>query len=255
MINAGGESITVLITRTRSRCKITYRPDAKYVGRIRATVPYFMPPKDIEKFFAERFGLLKEQLNRSKESMCMHGFASGEFVPFFGSNLLLKVRRIADSPQKGCRHEISSGEFILDLLGEYATDPNITDNSAFRGICAQEVRLRACGYINKYASAMDVRVGKLTVRDMDSRWGSVRPKQYSMSLASKLFMYPECCLEAVVVHELAHYKYLNHSQLFYDRMTEFLPSWRGPDALLDSKTYPYERMARLRMGENEPLTV
>lgn len=251
VIKAGDVSINVLVQRTRSRSKVTYQADPKYSGYIRATVPSLMPPQHIEKFFADNIHVLKELLSRSQESIYMHKFKSGEFVPFFGSNLRLRVTR-SDQAKTSYNYEVTSEEFILNLFGEYAADPRVTDDSAFRAICGSELKRRAYEYIDKYESAMGVCVLKLSVRDMKTRWGSIRPNLHSMSLASNLFMYPECCLEAVVVHELAHFKHLNHSQEFYERMTEFMPSWRVADALLDNKSYQYERMDRLIRGECEP---
>jgi len=46
---------------------------------------------------------------------------------------------------------------------------------------------------------------------------------------------PLSCLEYVVVHELAHFKHLNHSQSFYDLVEKFIPDWKQRRKLLNEK--------------------
>ena len=49
----------------------------------------------------------------------------------------------------------------------------------------------------------------------------------------KLIKAPICCLEYVVLHELSHFKYQNHSKNFYNFVTIFMPDWNARKKLLD----------------------
>jgi len=39
-------------------------------------------------------------------------------------------------------------------------------------------------------------------------------------------MYPEECIDAVIVHELAHLKHMNHGRAFYAEIEKIMPDYR-----------------------------
>ena len=73
---------------------------------------------------------------------------------------------------------------------------------------------------------LGVRAAGIRFRDMKSRWGSCQTKTRVVTLNSRLALYPEDCIEHVIVHELCHLLVPNHSAAFHDLMTAHLPSWR-----------------------------
>lgn len=43
---------------------------------------------------------------------------------------------------------------------------------------------------------------------------------------------PRSCAEYVVLHELAHFLYPNHSRSFYDFIAGYMPDWQERERLL-----------------------
>ena len=62
----------------------------------------------------------------------------------------------------------------------------------------------------------------LRVRFMRTRWGSCT-SDGKISLNSQLIRLPEELIEYVAAHELAHLKVSNHSPIFYDHLSNYVP--------------------------------
>ncbi len=65
----------------------------------------------------------------------------------------------------------------------------------------------------------------LKFRWMDKRWGSCSPKG-EILLNIELIKAPKKCIEYVIIHELCHLAYLNHSKSFYELLDKLAPNWR-----------------------------
>ncbi|MEH6448072.1 MAG: SprT family zinc-dependent metalloprotease [Oleispira sp.] len=71
----------------------------------------------------------------------------------------------------------------------------------------------------------------LRVKKMRSRWGSLSSKGY-INLNLKLLEMNPSIIEMVVVHELCHSHYFDHSANFYRLMAEKLPNYKVIEAQL-----------------------
>jgi len=74
----------------------------------------------------------------------------------------------------------------------------------------QEIGTRA----RDKAARVDRRVGRLSLRDTRSRWGSCN-SDGDLNFSWRLILAPEPVLDYVVAHEVAHMVHLNHSQRFW----------------------------------------
>ncbi|ACV21799.1 M48 family metallopeptidase [Slackia heliotrinireducens] len=86
--------------------------------------------------------------------------------------------------------------------------------------------------IDKWAPVMGVRPGKVTYRNMVSRWGSCNVKSGHITINIQLAAQPPDCLEYVVVHELCHLLEPSHNARFHALMTQFLPTWKQSERKL-----------------------
>ncbi len=76
-----------------------------------------------------------------------------------------------------------------------------------------------------YVKMMDVSINKIYIKDVKSIWGSCSGKN-NLTFNYKLSM---CSIEAIdyiVVHELAHTKYRDHSKDFWDYVAQYIPNWK-----------------------------
>lgn len=63
------------------------------------------------------------------------------------------------------------------------------------------------------------------VKRMQKRWGSLSDKG-TMILNTELVKAPKECIDYVVIHELCHLKYHDHSPEYYRMLDSLLPGWK-----------------------------
>ena len=87
------------------------------------------------------------------------------------------------------------------------------------------VHQRVSHFSRHYSAQHGISIGRITIRNQKSRWGSCS-KKGNLNFNYKLvFLPPELC-DYVIVHELCHLKEFNHSRGFWDLVGETQPEWR-----------------------------
>jgi len=66
---------------------------------------------------------------------------------------------------------------------------------------------------------------ELKMRWMKNKWGSCN-SQGQITLNTELIKATKKCIEYVLIHEMCHLGYLNHSRSFYNLLEKHLPNWR-----------------------------
>ena len=78
--------------------------------------------------------------------------------------------------------------------------------------------------VRKYAAIIGVTVGRITIRNQKTRWGSCSSKG-NLNFNCLLMLCPEEVRDYVVVHELCHRKELNHSSRFWYEVARVMPDY------------------------------
>jgi len=76
----------------------------------------------------------------------------------------------------------------------------------------------------------------LRIRHMTTRWGVCNTKSMTVTLNSELIKKDVSLIDYVIIHELCHFKYMNHSALFWSEVEKY---------------YPYHKMARKMLRESQ----
>ena len=116
---------------------------------------------------------------------------------------------------------------------------NNNDTPSVKKAVDQWYRKRAREVLGRYlekcytvASRHGVPEPLLVIRTMQRRWGSCSNKG-RITLNVNLIKVPVHCIEYVIMHELCHLKYNNHSKTFYSLLTRCQPDWRRRKEMLD----------------------
>jgi len=80
--------------------------------------------------------------------------------------------------------------------------------------------------LETFKSMVNKEVKSLKIRKMRSRWGSCIPAKAHITLNLELIKKPKESIEYVVLHELAHLIYPNHSKAFYAYIALFMPDYK-----------------------------
>jgi predicted metal-dependent hydrolase len=79
--------------------------------------------------------------------------------------------------------------------------------------------------LERISEQVGLRYDKLNIRDQRTMWGSCNAKK-NISLNYKLIFLPPELVTYVLIHELCHTKFLNHSIDFWKLVERFDPDWK-----------------------------
>lgn len=103
----------------------------------------------------------------------------------------------------------------------------------------EEQRLKALareyipGRVEYYSGLMSLEPFAVKLTSAKKRFGSCSAAN-SLCFSFYLMMYPPEAVDYVVVHELAHIRYHNHSKEFYALVGQYLPDYKQREKLLRS---------------------
>lgn len=66
----------------------------------------------------------------------------------------------------------------------------------------------------------------LRLRHMTTRWGVCNKKNITVTLNTELIKYNIRCLDYVIIHELSHLVYFNHSKDFWNLVSKYCPNYK-----------------------------
>ena len=76
-----------------------------------------------------------------------------------------------------------------------------------------------------YARLIGVTYGRVTIRCQKTRWGSCSSRG-NLNFNCLLMLTPPEVQDSVIVHELCHRRYMNHSPAFYAEVLRVFPDYR-----------------------------
>lgn len=89
-----------------------------------------------------------------------------------------------------------------------------------------------------YADKTGITYNRITIRHQKTRWGSCS-SQGNLNFNCLLVLFPPEVLDSVVVHELCHRKYMNHSADFYNEVERIFPEYRKWHRYLNENSASY----------------
>jgi hypothetical protein len=90
-----------------------------------------------------------------------------------------------------------------------------------------QIRKAVSPLVERWEKRLDVKVGKIFVQRMKTKWGSCNPSTHSVRLNTDLAKKPPECLEYIVIHELMHLLEPTHNARFQSLMDQHHPKWRS----------------------------
>jgi predicted metal-dependent hydrolase len=139
-------------------------------------------------------------------------FAEGEKVPILGIHH--RIRHVARSRDHGPVW-IADGE--IRVTGEAAHLAR-----RVRDFLKERAREEFGRRARRLALRLDRQVGRISVRDTTTRWGSCSANG-NMAFSWRLVMAPEPVLNYVVAHEVAHLIEMNHGPRFWRLVDKLVP--------------------------------
>ena len=158
-------------------------------------------------------------------------YVSGESFQYLGKQYRLRVRKTG---------ERETVKYFRGFIYMYVQDPSCFKTKAklmdewYREKAHkifQESLDRLYPLLRKYG------VNKPTIdfRVMKARWGSALIDANTILLNFELIKAPKNAIDYVILHELIHFKYNDHSENFYNLLYSLMPDWEQRKAILDEE--------------------
>jgi len=90
----------------------------------------------------------------------------------------------------------------------------------------EQLRAALPELIAKWEPVMGVKVGRVFVQRMKTKWGSCNTASGAIRLNTDLAKKPPECLEYILAHEMTHLLEPTHNARFASMMELFIPQWR-----------------------------
>ena len=141
-----------------------------------------------------------------------------------GTLLVRAPKRMSD---RAVRDFVAGKEgWIRSKLAKYEARPPLAQLTAEElSQLKQRAKEYLPGRVALYAPRVGVTWEKITIRAQRSRWGSCS-RQGNLNFNCLLMLAPSEIRDYVVIHELCHRKYLNHSAQFWAEMERYCPDYR-----------------------------
>lgn len=91
----------------------------------------------------------------------------------------------------------------------------------------EEARRACLAGVERHATRLGLRPGRISLRDPRSRWGSCTATG-DLMFSWRLILAPAAVLDYVVAHEVAHLVELNHSPRFWAVVARLCPQFEAP---------------------------
>jgi predicted metal-dependent hydrolase len=157
--------------------------------------------------------------NQVKYPVRAKEFISGEAFAYLGRNYRLKVLKGIPGV------ELKQGCFIVRV-------PDKGDNGApalIRELLIEwyigHAGIKLKERVQRHAKVMGVKHSGLNVKSLTSQWGGCG-KDGALSFNWRIIMAPLRLVDYVVIHELCHITYHDHSREFWLLLERYLPEWK-----------------------------
>ena len=190
-------------------------------GLVRIAAPLRMNLDTIRVFAIAKLAWIRAQQRRmqTQEREAPREYLDRESHYVWGRRYLLQREEVEAAPAVDIQH----GKLVLRVRPA-------TDEARCREILEAwyrgQIRTVAPELIAKWEPVMNVKVGRVVVQRMRTRWGGCNPRTGLIRLNTDLAKKPVECVEYIVVHEMVHLLEPTHNARFTSLMDLFLPAWQ-----------------------------
>ena len=203
---SSGEHIPVVIVTRRGLRNITLRPKTRPSREIHISKPWMTPTSTALRFLEQKRNWCERIFDNAPQKITVH---PGNEIEFLGRRVLLK-----HDPSRRANEFIVHDDVTATLVvggGVDMFERRVRDFIRAEFLVAVKQMVRT--------APRELWPQRITIRDTSSRWGS-RSTSGTMSFSWRLAFAPRDVMRYVVMHELAHVVYMDHSAEFWQTVSQ-----------------------------------
>ena len=203
---SSGERIPIIISTRRGLRNITLRPKTRPSREIHISKPWMTPTSAALRFLEQKRRWCERIFNNAPQKTQVQ---PGDNIYFLGRT----VRLVHDSAKRGNEFIINDDDSATLIIGGGLDmfERRVRDFIRAQFLVSVKQMIRS--------APRELWPRRISVRDTSSRWGSCSTSG-TMSFSWRLAFAPTDVMRYVVMHELAHQRYMDHSPAFWQTVTE-----------------------------------
>lgn len=209
------ENINITIEKTERKKTVSIFIERD--GSVRVLAPASASDETIETAIKSKEYLIFTKLAKWKElnqGKVNREYVNGQSFLYLGRNYRLKLTENQDVPLK-----ISGGFFLLDI--RYLSKAEKVFKEFYKEKALLKIKERMKVHENKFTTKPTA----IKVLELRNRWASWTPKN-GLNFHWKCIMAPVSVLDYIIIHEMVHLKYPNHSTDFWNELDKKMPDYR-----------------------------
>ncbi len=190
-------------------------------GDVQVSAPLRTGEGTIGEFVASKMAWILDAQGevQARDSLPVFAFETGEEHLLWGEAYPLRVTMMEGRGSVA----LQEGEIVMCVSPGCSVEQRGT---LLDDWYSEQLRVAMGPWLERWGLRMDVAPKHVTIRRMQTRWGSCTPDREAIRLNLELARVPRECAEYVVVHELVHLLELSHNARFRALMSAFMPDWR-----------------------------
>ena len=190
-------------------------------GKVRISAPLHMDIDTIRLFAISKLGWIKQHQQKLREQVreTPREYLDRESHYVWGKRYLLKVIEKNLAPEVALKHSTL-------LLRVRPGSGEEKKQAILEEWYREQLKAAVPPLIAKWEPLLGVKVNRLFVQRMKTKWGSCNPCSGSIRLNTELAKKPPECLEYIVVHEMVHLLEPTHNRHFVVLIDQFIPKWQ-----------------------------
>lgn len=205
----GFERVEFVRVRRARRYILRVRPD----GTVRVTVPRGGSRREAEAFLRRHAQWIARERQRVRRDHAPVEWHAGSQILYRGRPTTITVDADGDGYVIGYGDRRVRAGSVQDIRGAVEHD--------LREVARQELVPR----LHAIAADLGLTVGRVTIRNQRSRWGSCA-QNGNIALNFRLVQMPAAVRDYVLVHELMHIRQQNHGPRFWKLVAAACPAYR-----------------------------
>ena len=206
---SGNPPIEIILRRSARARRISLRVSG-LDGRVTLSLPKGVSSAEALAFAEEKSDWIRKHLAKQVAHQ----------VPALGGTILWKGQEISIRSAAVKRAQVSDDGLLVP------PDPRMVA-ARIKAHFKLQARHELTEASKDYAGKLGLSIGKITMRDTRSRWGSCSTKG-DLNYSWRLIMAPPDVLDYVAAHEVSHLIEMNHSAAYWRVVASIYPDYAAP---------------------------
>lgn len=179
-------------------------------GSIKVTKPNWYSNKNIAKYIVDNIDRIKQEYIDAQETYNKYDEEINEIL-FLGEKY--KIYKIYNKPENNIY--IKDSSIYIELIKDSVTNLNL------KNILKLYLKEKSKNIIEDrliyWSGIINVKYNKYKIKDCKTIWGSCSNKS-NLNFNYKIIMFPIYIIDQIIIHEICHIKFLNHSKKFWEEV-------------------------------------